>query len=379
MINTTLETLITQIHASRHKLVLEFAGAGSLGLAWLHAVAGSSRTLVEATDRYSPMSMAALLRGEPERFVSRETAEAMAEQAYWRTMALTDGETECLGVGCTATIATDRVKKGEHGCWIAVRDRHGVGAYGLVIAKGARDRLGEEILVSSLLIHAIAVACEAGELPLELLPDEQVDREARAVSDPLADLLAGTVDWVTIDLHGTMHPNQPIQGGMLSGSYNPLHVGHEQLIQAASVVLKMPVVCEIPIVNADKPPLGYAELVRRVAQFQGRYTLVLSRAPRFVDKARLYPGCTFVLGYDTAIRVLDPRFYEGLDGMREALGYIRDRGCRFLVAGRVQDGVFKTIADLVVPEAFKGLFLELPEQMFRSDLSSTAIRAQQGL
>ena len=65
--------------------------------------------------------------------------------------------------------------------------------------------------------------------------------------------------------------------------------------------------------------------------------------------------------------------------MREALGYIRDRGCRFLVAGRVQDGVFKTIADLVVPEAFKGLFLELPEQMFRSDLSSTAIRAQQGL
>jgi hypothetical protein len=49
-------------------------------------------------------------------------------------------------------------------------------------------------------------------------------------------------------------------------------------------------------------------------------------------------------------------------------------GCRFLVAGRVKDGVFRTLADIAVPAAFVELFSALPEQVFRVDLSSSAIR-----
>jgi hypothetical protein len=108
---------------------------------------------------------------------------------------------------------------------------------------------------------------------------------------------------------------------------------------------------------------------------RGRYTVLLSRAPRFVDKAALYPGCTFVLGYDTAARLLDSRFYAGAHGVQAALQTIRTHGCRFIVAGRERQGLFRTLADLTIPPMYEDLFSALPEQIFRSDLSSTAIRA----
>jgi len=181
---------------------------------------------------------------------------------------------------------------------------------------------------------------------------------------------------VTVTPEGDMQADVPVSGGLLSGSFNPLHAGHEQLAQAAAVFLGQPVAFELPVVNADKPSLGYAELERRLEQFRERATVVLSRAPLFVDKAALYPGCTFVLGYDTAARLVEPRYYSGEAGRDAALERIRAAGCRFLVAGRVKDGVFRTLHDIGVPPAFADLFIALPEQVFRVDLSSSAIRAQ---
>jgi len=53
----TRET-IARLFDSGRRLVYEFTGAGGLALAWLHSVAGSSRLLMEACDRYSPDSLA---------------------------------------------------------------------------------------------------------------------------------------------------------------------------------------------------------------------------------------------------------------------------------------------------------------------------------
>src|SRR6476660_7221329 len=93
------QQIIKQIHNSAHKLVFEFTGAGSLALYQLHSVAGSSRAILEATDRYAAASLVDLLGQPPEQFVSRQTAIAMASQAYRRAMRLADTGTIVLGVG----------------------------------------------------------------------------------------------------------------------------------------------------------------------------------------------------------------------------------------------------------------------------------------
>src|SRR5204862_7069527 len=91
MPNPFPQQLIERIHNSPHKLVLEFAGAGSQALFWLHSVPGSSRTILEATDRYTSASLADLLGAVPEHAVTRETAAVMATIAYRRAMRLTNG------------------------------------------------------------------------------------------------------------------------------------------------------------------------------------------------------------------------------------------------------------------------------------------------
>src|SRR5690242_687467 len=99
MSDPIVQAVIEQIHASAHKLVLEFTGAGSLALYQLHSVAGSSRTILEATDRYAATALVDLLGRTPAQFVARETAIAMAAQAYRRAMRLAEPGTACLGVG----------------------------------------------------------------------------------------------------------------------------------------------------------------------------------------------------------------------------------------------------------------------------------------
>lgn len=193
-------------------------------------------------------------------------------------------------------------------------------------------------------------------------------------SKVLTGLLTGACSTLTITPDGAVRADDPPQGAILSGAFNPLHAGHEGMAEAAARLTGLPASFELAVVNADKGALDAEEIVGRAAQFAGRHTLTLSRAPLFVAKAALYPGRTFVLGYDTAARLLDPRYYGGDEALLAALGAVAARGCRFVVAGRLSGGRFRTLADLPVPAAFADLFAAIPEALFRADISSTALR-----
>jgi hypothetical protein len=163
---------------------------------------------------------------------------------------------------------------------------------------------------------------------------------------------------------------------ILPGAFNPVHAGHWGLAEAAAQVLGISVAFELSIANVDKPPLAAAEVERRQAQFTGRAGLWLTNTPRFVEKAELFPGAVFVVGADTALRIIDPRYYDGDTArVHVALARLRDRANRFLVACRI-DGAGRSIglADVQVPPAFRDLFAEIPAELFRLDLSSTQLR-----
>jgi len=107
-------------------------------------------------------------------------------------------------VSCTATLATDRVKRGDHRVCVATRDEKGTVTYELTLTKGARTRMQEEALASLLLIRALAQACGVKGAPeLELVAEEVVrvhkgergllpwlSRQSLAWSDPSGSNLA---------------------------------------------------------------------------------------------------------------------------------------------------------------------------------------------
>ena len=130
-------------------MVLNFAGAGSQALAWLHGLGGSSRTILEATDRYTATSLIEAVGFTPG---------TIHLPARWRRRWLRTGS------GGPATSLATRVcssvwvapppsqPTGSSRATTAVRSRSvppwGTAGYELTLTKGARDRTAEEELVS---------------------------------------------------------------------------------------------------------------------------------------------------------------------------------------------------------------------------------------
>ena len=196
------------------------------------------------------------------------------------------------------------------------------------------------------------------------------------MTDLIDELVAGAVERVTAWPDGTLARSTPPPRSVLPGSFNPLHDGHLLLARVAEEMTGVPVAFEISVTNVDKPPLAAADVRARVAQFGGRARVELTRAPTFVEKSRLLLAVTFVVGADTAERLVAPRYYGDEARMNAALEEMADRGCRFLVAVRIDGtGRVRSLADAAIPPKLARLFTAIPESRFRIDASSSAIRA----
>ena len=369
-----IQEVIRQIHASPAQAVVVVTGGGAQSISWLLTVPGASRTALEVLVPYSERALANFLGQQPHQVASVETAEAIARQAYRRAVELSDSDGPIIGIGCTAAIATDRPKRGPHRVHVARCSAASVVTYSLEFTKNLRDRAGEDTLAGLLVVRALAEA--AGVAPNVSLPLDSTERVVVGGSgDPIDLLVAGALDTVLVRADGTITANAKPDGAVLSGSFDPLHVGHRELASIASETLTMPVTLEMSVSNVDKPPLTAPVIRERLEQFSGTYDAVLTKAPTFAEKAQVLPGTCFVIGYDTMVRLIDPAYYGGDERkVNNALTSIAQRGGRFLVAGRLDGGVFRTLSDVPAPDEFRDMFEALPENRFRRDISSTVLR-----
>jgi nicotinic acid mononucleotide adenylyltransferase len=374
------QQLISMVHASGRKAALAITGGGSGAIGELLRVPGGSRLLIEAQVPYDALALAAFLGFAPEQACSADTAIAMARSSRARAARLVPRDTDLVGLGATAALVSDRPRKGEHRFHIAYANANGGAHCTAVLAKGRRDRAAEEDLVSRAIVLWLARACGiAAPSPRKLLDaDEHFEETVIATVDPIDQLLAGELDRVTAQPDGQMLLSAPPPPLLFPGSFNPLHAGHVLLARVAEELKQQPLSFEISVTNVDKPPLTADTVRHRLAQFAWKSPVELTRAPTFLEKSRLFPGTTFVIGADTAERLIAPKYYGDDEiQMHVALQEIAKAGCSFLVAVRIDAAAqVRTLSDIAVPRRYADLFSEVPEHRFRFDTSSSEIRAR---
>ena len=187
--SVTPEELAQKLHSVPGRGCVVVTGAGIRAISDLFAQPGTSRTILEAQVPYARKALDEFVGVRAEQHVSAEEALLIAESALKRARHLSNdaepGEANVrqllFGIGCTAAIATDRVRRGEdraHVAWVAGKSPGATRSGGTSIwfDKNARSRADEDAVVSAVVLNSIARAIGVEErLAIGLLETERLD------------------------------------------------------------------------------------------------------------------------------------------------------------------------------------------------------------
>ena len=378
--------LITLIHGTPGHWVTAITGGGTTALSRLLGVPGASRTLLEATIPYAQTALTAYLGKTPAQAASSQTARALAMAAFQRARQLTarqgttasgadqGRETPLFGLGASAALVTDRSRRGDDHCFVAIQSRQASWEFSVTFGKTGRQRSEQEQICGELILQAMQMAQTGHHIPLadELHQGLGLDTSDHAT----ARVLAAPTRWQGLfnGEHKSTWAAAKSPLGVFPGAFNPLHEGHRQMVAVAKEILGHEVILEISAFNVDKPPLDYFDLQERELGTQG-YAMVFSNAPTFIEKSFVFPAATFVVGSDTIERIADPKYYGNLVANRDAaLGLLQQRGHRFLVFGRSDGEGFIGLEHLELPPSLRAICDGVPEARFRIDLASRDLR-----
>ena len=344
-----------QFHATPWTGVIYLTGGGSGFLSELLSTPGASASILETRVPYAQAALEELLGRAPEQACSSTTARQLAMAAFQRAQTLAPAS-QLYGFGCTASLATNREKKGEHRAHWCIQTHTATYDFSAAFSS---DRAAEESELIDHLWQSLSYALMEGDPPSDLTHEHH-----------------GPLEHFRPLLHSDPYrtSTQPHDGLLiLPGSFNPLHDGHRAIMAAGEEVTGKQGAYELAVNNADKPSIDFLTLKARIDQFESE-PLWLTNTPTYAEKAQLFPGATFLLGVDTMERIGQQKFYQDrADLMTAAIQMFHDFEIRFLVFPR-QMGKFVRLSDLALPKELTTLCQAAPDE-FRMDISSTQLRS----
>ena len=367
------EILCDHLQHTALPVVLVLAGGGTTALAPLFARGGGSRILLACHIPYHTQALASYLQMKipPTKTCSQEIGLALSMQAFLEGRQLMGTNTP-LGIALTCVLplrGTEREGRTHH--IFCSYQTQGCTASTALSLGGGHTRESAELLARNLLLNMWSEACGLPDsLPLSLGKGDTIDRQLVSVDPDVQAVLLGTR--LAHAVEGS--PKKPTV--LFSSSCNPFHQGHQRMMELAAQHTGQPVSLEIPLWNADKPPINFLSLQQRIDSVHRMLTpqsLWVTGMRTFAEKARYWGGdLQFVVGTDTAERICEPRFYGGQSGMVAALAELRNLRCGFIcfARGEVKEGIE------VYPPAFREIATFVPKSTFWDPVSSTQLRKE---
>lgn len=307
------------------------AGAGLQQTLW--EIPGCSWYLSGCSFPYDQEEQADLLGFMPEHFCSEEAAVDLASAAYMKAYRF--GKKAPIGVGITATVASEREHKGDHRAHVCVITEDRVRSALLTLKKGvgAVQRLEDGKLVDTFaLAFMMETACDVPQAVKDFKDTSALARE-RFFLRPFFTANGKRLDAMPTNKHMAIMP----------GAYNPPHEGHFGTAQNVMDQYGRTVTYEVTAEPPHKEALTVQELLKRAKLLQGHDRLFTRKEPLYLDKARRYPSIPIVLGADAMVRMLDPKW--GVDLMT-LFKEFRKLETKLLIAGRTIGDKFVTCDDI---------------------------------
>ena len=367
------------------QVVVVVSGGGTQVIPQLLAEGGASNVMLEALVPYAKSAVAEFLGGNPDAYCSDRTTRQLAVAGWQRSIKLSSQGRNNVGIAATASLRSGKPKMGQHRVHVATHRVQETVTATLQLKKNARSRLEEEHVAALLCLDVLVSAVTETsnhpwrkELESLLLPEEEIVRNEYKAPVRWQKLWSSEEFEVPIEINGAGQTRQRLGNVnnrlIFSGSFSPLHEGHLAMARIAEEIAERPVEWELSVTNVDKPMLDYIEVSQRVEQFEGK-TLWLSRAATFIEKVHIFPQSTFVMGADTYVRLIDPKYYQGSQKrLNDAMRTICRQSQGLIVFGRMQDKEFQNPTTCDVPPALREITYFVSEREFRMDISSSGIR-----
>lgn len=359
---TTVDPAITRaierLREGRNRVYVVATGAGAGIQEALWSVPGCSSFFVGAQFPYHASETEEFLGFVPDHYASEETAIDLATAAYLRAIDPSDATARPFGVAVTASVATLEAHRGAHRAHVAVVAGSRVFGTTLVLEKGVgrEQRARDGAAVDGAVLNALLVAAGVRDGAID-------DWSARG-----RDRFFARPYW-TADGRRLGARDVPVDAALFPGAFDPPHAGHFAIADAAGARRAVFAICADP---PNKAPLDLGAMLRRARLLRGRARLFTEGDALYLDKARRFPGRTFLIGSDALVRMLDARWGIEADALLTELATL---DARFEVTGRLVDGAFLSAHEAIdrhVPKAFRARFVPVSG---RWDTSSTALRA----